>query len=128
MRIDEIKDPEVKKLVEKVRSYELESRITECWQDDENFTKGKTTEMEMHKREVNWLVEDIFVGYGHLLHDEYLEAKRWLNQTNNGKRFTVIDIDNFQNELKANQIRTREAKNFINEANRLKRLDKKLNG
>lgn len=129
MLIEDINNPEVKKIINKARSGILNDRIKNTWDDDyiRECQKEGINELEMLRREVEWIVEDIFIGYGHYLHDDWLEAKKWLKKTDNGKRFTLTNISNIDEEIEVQKQTTRHWKDFINEANRLKRLSNKLN-
>lgn len=111
-------DANVKKILKKVRSYELEERISDY---PENERDGRS-DMEMLKNELDWYIDNLEED-GCLSHEALEEAREILRKTQYGK---TIPLNRYtlKPAWKASDIQ--EAKDFVNEYSRLKRLQQKL--
>ncbi len=112
-------DPDVIKLLKKVKSYRLEQRI----EDYPEKERSEYSDMYMFKRELSYLI-DCFNDSDSSLYEELLHAKRVLKETRYGKVFL---IDTYTLRPKYRPYDAMIAKDIINEYNRLKRLLIRIN-
>lgn len=50
------------------------------------------SELEFVSREAEWVLDDYTEDTGHILHDDYLWAKRLLKKTDNGKKIPLLIV------------------------------------
>lgn len=113
-------DEKVLKMLAKVRSSELEEML-ETYPEDER--SGRTDE-EMLLNELSYLLET-YEGYGFTQAEDFQRAKRILKETKYGK---VMPYYFPACIPKYKEWEVEEAKDMVNEYNRLKRLYIKLIG
>jgi len=111
-------DEKTIKMLNKVRSYELEDML-ETYPEDERI--GRTDE-EMLLNELSHLLET-YEDDGYTAHEDFLRAKRILRETKHGKVMPYY-MPACKPKYKAWEVE--EAKDMVNEYNRLKRLYNKL--
>lgn len=115
-----ITDKEVLKQLRIVRCCDLEANIINTSEDE---IEGRS-DMQILKDELEYLLS--LYDEGGTCHSEDLEqAKEFIRETKNGKQFK-LDINDPVRSIKRAQIRFEQAKNTVNEYNRLKRLEKRL--
>ena len=107
-------DPATIKILQSVRSYELEEMI-EDYPEDERFGRS---DYEMLMSELEYLLE-CFEDDGCATNEALLEAKRLLRKTKYGKEIP-LNFYTLKPMYKDHEIQ--EAKDLVNEYGRLKRL------
>ena len=112
------KDPEVIKMMNKVRSSELEYYI-ETYPEDERLGRD---DMEILMSELDYLIE-MFETDGCCTHEDLTDARRILRETDYGK---IIPLDQHTLKPVYPAYKVQEAKDLVNEYGRLKRLQQKL--
>lgn len=113
-------DEKTLKMLNKVRSHELEEML-ETYPEDER--SGRTDE-EMLLNELSYLLEK-YEGGGYIQAEDFQRAKRILSETKYGK---VMPYYMPACRPKYKEWEIEDAKNMVNEYNRLKRLYIKLTG
>lgn len=111
-------DEKTIKMLNKVRSSELEEML-ETYPEDER--SGRTDE-EMLLNELSHLLET-YEDDGYTAHEDFLRAKRILSETKYGKVMPMY-MPAFKPKYKEWEVQ--DAKDMVNEYNRLKRLYNKL--
>lgn len=115
-----ITDKEVLKQLKIVRCSELEVNIINTSEDE---VEGRS-DMRILKDELEYLLS--LYDEGGTCHSEDLEqAREYIKETKNGKQFK-LDANDPVRSIKRAQIRFKQAKNTVNEYNRLKSLEKRL--
>lgn len=111
-------------LVKKQNLPELQYRISEYWNEEDQKQEG-LTDIEYLIREADWIIEDFCEDTGHVLHDDYLWAKALLKETDNGKR-RPIDIATMSIKDGYKDADIERARNTIDEVKRTKAFVRKL--
>lgn len=106
-------------ILKKVRSYELEQMVEEYPEDER---EGRT-DLEIIKNELDWLLYGMNED-GYLKHEALMEARQIVNDTRGGR----MPLNPYTLKPKYKDYEIRQAKDDINEYNRLKRLQKRLEG
>ncbi len=113
-----ITDQNTKRILKKLRSYELEDRISDYPEEE----RDGRSDMEMLESELDWYIDNL-EDDGCSSHEALEEAKEILRKSRHGKEIPP-NIYTGKPMWRENDIQ--EAKNIVNEYNRLKRLQKKL--
>lgn len=111
-------------LVKKQNLPELQYRISEYWDEEDQKQEG-LTDIEYLIREADWIIEDFCEDTGHFLHDDYLWAKALLKRTDNGKR-RPIDIATMSIKDGYRDADIERARNTIDEVKRTKAFVRRL--
>ena len=113
-----ITDSKVKGILKKLRSYELEDRLSDYPEEE----RDGRSDMSMLRDELDWYIDNL-EDDGCSSHEELELAREILNKTKYGK---VIPLNRYTLKPVWKPSDIQEAKNTINEYNRLKRLQKRL--
>lgn len=111
-------------LVKKQNLPELQYRISEYWDEEDQKHEG-LTDIEYLIREAEWIVEDFCEDTGHSLHDDYQWAKKLLKETDNGKR-RPIDITTMRIKEGYRDADIENARSIIDEVKRTKAFIRKM--
>lgn len=111
-------DEEAKRYLKSVRSARLEELIEET----DELDKEDRSDLEVLYDEVNYLV-GLYLEDGTVPRDEYLEAKKIVRKTENGK---VMPLNPNSLKPRYSEQQVEDAKELVNEVRRLKRLSDTL--
>ena len=117
-----ITDKEVLRQLKIVRSSELRENIETLPEDE---VDGRS-DMQVLKDELEYLLSMYDEG-GTYQSDDLEQAREFIRETKNGKQFK-LDINDPVRSIKKSKIRFEQAKNTVNEYNRLKSLEKRIGG
>ena len=115
-------DKEVLRQIKMARCGELEENIREISEDE---IEGRS-DMQVLKDELAYLL-DLYEDEGTGHSEDLTQARKFIRETKNGKQFK-LDINDPVRSIKRSESRFEQAKNLINEYNRLKSLEKRLAG
>lgn len=115
-----ITDKEVLKELRTVNCSDLEENIKTFPEEEQD---GQS-EMQILANECCYLVE-MYQEDGTLYSEDLEEAREFIKETKNGKSFP-LDPNDLKRSLARGQIRYQQAKNTVNEYNRLLSLKKRL--
>lgn len=118
------KDNKLMDLLKRADLPELEYRVAECW-DIEDQKRSGLSDLEYLIREAEWVLEDFTEDTGHCLHDAYIDAKYLIKRTKDGKR-RPIDISTMSVMAGFRDADIQRARNLLSEVRRTRAFIRKL--